>query len=63
MIGVSASASSPSSTLRRTTSKKFDSVKKFSPIAAKMRQLQRQGERQHPLPVREAASRATAYAR
>src|ERR1022692_1261066 len=36
MIGVSASASSPSSTLRRTTSKKFDRVKKFSPMAAKM---------------------------
>ena len=36
MIGVSASASRPNSTLRRTTSKKFASVKKFSPIAAKM---------------------------
>src|ERR1035437_5556664 len=36
MIGVSASASSPSSTLKRTTSKKFDHVKKFSPMEAKM---------------------------
>src|ERR1035437_4158965 len=36
MIGVSASASNPSSTLRRTTSKKFDRVKKFSPMRAKM---------------------------
>ena len=36
MIGVIASASKPSSTLNRTTSKKFDSVKKFSPIAAKI---------------------------
>src|SRR6185295_14253897 len=31
-----AKASSPSSTLRRTTSKKLASVKKFSPIAAKI---------------------------
>src|SRR5260370_2388490 len=36
MIGVIASASKPNSTLNRTTSKKFDSVKKFSPIAAKI---------------------------
>src|ERR1019366_2687778 len=36
IIGVSASASKPSSTLRRTTSKKFDQVKKFSPMAANM---------------------------
>src|ERR1017187_6708889 len=35
MMGVSASASRPSSTLRRTTSKKFARVKKFSPTAAK----------------------------
>ena len=36
MIGVIASASNPNSTLSRTTSKKFASVKKFSPIAAKI---------------------------
>src|ERR1035441_9289569 len=36
IIGVSASASRPSSTLKRTTSKKFDPVKKFSPITAKI---------------------------
>ena len=54
MIGVIASASKPNSTLRRTTSKKFASVKKFSPIAAKIAELHRQRERQHPLPVGEA---------
>ena len=54
MIGVIASASKPSSTLNRTTSKKFDSVKKFSPIAGEDRQFHRQRKRQHPLPVREA---------
>src|SRR5215475_9135253 len=36
MIGVMASDSRPSSTLRRTISKKFSAVKKFSPMALKM---------------------------
>ena len=56
MIGVSASASSPSSTLSRTTSKKLPTREKvLGAIAAKIGDLERQREQQHPLAVREAA--------
>ncbi len=54
MTGVSASASSPSSTLSRVISKKLPSVAKFGAIDGEERDLGRERQQQHPLAVGEA---------
>ena len=55
MTGVNATASSPSSTLRRVTSKKFPSVKKFCAIAENSATSASSAMQQDPLAVRKPA--------